>query len=188
MSDDTLIHRPAPRRPLTGWLAWQATIGYLHNEYSPDAALTVTAYPISSDMIRWSASATWETTIEAVHNEETLAAVLGKLWAHIEVRHRIFKTLDAAARRPAYYAPEEWLDVASQAALDRLIQAAAAGFESGWRVAITYQAVDNPEMRVQAALIAREETIHVTVGGPSLREACQILYRSAALYLTNKAR
>lgn len=186
--DDTLVHRPAPKRPQTGWQAWQATVGYIHNEYAPDAVLTLTAYPVAEGAVGWSASLYWGDKAEAVHNEDTLAGGLRALWLKIEAHHKLFKTLDAAVRRPVNYADAEWLDEDTQAALDRLLQLVAAASDSGWRLAMTYQAVDNPDVRVCVSLYAQDGTPQTEAGGSSLRDACQNIYRNAASFFRRQAR
>ena len=178
-NDDTLVKRPMPKRPETGWLAWQATVGYISHEYNPDAVLTVTAYPVSQGAIGWSASLCWGDQAEAVHNTDLLVAALRALWSGVEARHRIFKSLDAATRRPANYADDEWLDEPTSISLDRVISATAASFGTDWRVAITYQAVDNPDTRVQVTLFTQDGTAQAEGHGPSLRDACLMLYRRA---------
>ncbi len=184
MDDDTLHHRPTPKRPQTGWLAWQSTVGYMAQELSPEIALTITVYPVNANTFGWSAALYWGENNEAIHAEDTLADALRGLWFKVEAHHRIFNTLEDAARRPVNYAEGDWLDDATQSALDRLLQVTAATFSSGWRVIITYQPVDNPDMRVQAGLYKDDGTIQVEGQGPSLRDACQMLYRSAARYYT----
>lgn len=188
MNDDTLHHRPTPKRPETGWLAWQATVGYMYQEISPDIVLTITAYPLSPETAGWSASLYWGENVEAIHAAESLGDALRGLWFKVEAHHKIFKTLAAAARRPVNYAENEWLDDATQIALDRLLQVTAAAFITGWRIIITYQPVDNPDMRVQAGLYKDDGTVQVEGQGPSLRDACQVLYRSAARYYTSQPR
>jgi hypothetical protein len=186
-NDDTLVHRPAPKRPQTGWQAWQATVGYIHNEYTPDAILTLTAYPVTDGATGWSASLYWESKAEAVHNEETIAGAMRALWLKVEAHHKLFKSLDAAVRRPVNYADSQWLDEATQDALDRLLQMVEAVSDSGWRLAITYQAVDNPDVRVCISLYAQDGTLQTEASGPSLRDACQNMYRSAARYFRRRA-
>jgi hypothetical protein len=186
--DDTLVHRPAPKRPQYGWQAWQATVGYIHNEYTPDAILTLTAYPVADGVIGWSAALYWENKAESVHDEDTLAGALRSLWLKVEAHHKLFKTLDAAVRRPVNYDDVEWLDEATQTALDRMFQVVEAASDSGWRLAITYQAVDNPDVRVCVSLYAQDGTPQVDASGPSLRDACQNMYRNAASYFRRQAR
>jgi hypothetical protein len=186
--DDTLVHRPAPKRLATGWQAWQATVGYIHNEYNPDAILTLTAYPVTDGVIGWSASLYWDSKAEAVHNEDTIAGALRTLWLKVEAHHRLFKSLDAAIRRPVDYADAEWLDEATQSALDRLIQMVSASSDSGWRLAMTYQAVDNPDVRVCIGLYAQDGTPQAEANGSSLRDACQNMYRGAASYFRKQTR
>ena len=187
-NDETLPRRPIPRRPETGWQAWQATVGYLYHEDSPDAMLTVTAYPVTDAAVGWSALLFWDSRMEATHNQESLGAALCRLWAQIDTSHQIFKSREAAIRRPADYEDHQWLDAPAQATLDRLLQAAAAAFGATWRIAITYQPVDNPDMRMRATLIAQNETVQLEGWGPALRDVCQTLYRHIAAYCATRVR
>jgi hypothetical protein len=123
-----------------------------------------------------------------VHDEDTLAGALRSLWLKVEAHHKLFKTLDAAVRRPVNYDDVEWLDEATQTALDRMFQVVEAASDSGWRLAITYQAVDNPDVRVCVSLYAQDGTPQVDASGPSLRDACQNMYRNAASYFRRQAR
>jgi hypothetical protein len=186
--DDTLHHRPTPKRPSLGWHAWQATVGYISHEHNPDAVLTVTAYPVEDEAVGWTASLFWGDKSETVHDEESFGAALRSLWFKVEARHKIFRTLEAAVKRPVNYDEGEWLEPATQAALDRVLQAAAAAFAAGWRIAITYQPVDNPDGRVQAGLYSQDGTLQIEGSGPTLRDACQTLFRSAAGYFANSTR
>ncbi|MBZ0303632.1 MAG: hypothetical protein K8J31_28085, partial [Anaerolineae bacterium] len=105
-NDETFHQRPILKRLDTGWLAWQATIGYISHAHSADAVLTLTAYPVSEVAVGWSASLLWGEHVEAVHNESSLAAALRGLWAKIEAHHTIFLDSEAAVRRPVDYADD----------------------------------------------------------------------------------
>jgi hypothetical protein len=86
------------------------------------------------------------------------------------------------SRRPAHYDEDQWLDEATATILRRLLQVTATAFGQDWRIVTVYQPVENPETRVQASLFARQDQVHVYGRGPSLREACQTLYRNSASY------
>ncbi|MAS32995.1 MAG: hypothetical protein CL610_03235 [Anaerolineaceae bacterium] len=182
MQDETFPHRPTPKRPATGWQAWQATVGYIYAEHSSDVALTITAYPRAQGVVGWSASIMWGSSAESRHNEGSLASALCSLWSKIEASHTLFKSLDAAVRRPANYNDDEWLDIPTASALNRLLGITMMAFITDWRIAMIYQPVDNPDYRVRATLSARRDTVQFEVHAPSLRDTCQILYRSTASY------
>lgn len=180
MTDDTLRTPPPMKRPETGFLAWQATIGYISVEHSPDALLALDAYPMDSGDVGWKAAASWGRFSEEVQDMPSLAEALRTLWRVVDRHHTIFKSVEAAARRPVNYGDEEWLDVDSSDILNKLIQLTYRAFGSDWRIVIVYQPVENPGTRVQARIIARNEVANSGGRGATLREACQLLYRNAA--------
>jgi hypothetical protein len=184
MADNDTAHSvPLPKRPITGLQAWLATIGYISAEYSADAALTVRASPLPPERTLWSAEAGWGQNKETIHEMPTLHHALRELWKLVERNHIIFKSMEAATRRPANYSDAEWLDAETRTTLDRLLAVTRAACGEDWRLMIVYQALDHPEMRVQARLIAKGRQI----GGraPTIREACRDLYRSAAPVFAN---
>lgn len=185
MSDETLRTPPAAKRPENGLLAWQATIGYISAEYSPDALLTLNAYPLEGGEIGWRAVASWAQFSEEVRDQPSVAAALRGLWREVDRHHTLFKSLEAAARRPANYTDDHWLDADTRDTLDRLLQVLMKAFGRDWRLVIVYQPVANPSARVQARITARSDSVNVGGRGGSLREAFQGLYRNAASYFTS---
>lgn len=180
MDDNTLIMPPMPKRPENGLLAWLATIGYLGAEYSPDAMLTLRAAPNDAKQIIWSAVASWAQENVVVQDCPSLATALRYLWRAVEQEHQIFKTLEAATRRPSNYPQDRWIDPQTQSTLDRLIDISGSVFKQQWLLIIVYQPVDNPNLRVRARLLAQDNAIHIGGSGPSIRDACRALYRNAA--------
>lgn len=180
MSDDTLRAQPAARRPEYGFQAWQATIGYISQVYSPDALLTLNLHPAGPDTSLWKAAASWGSVCEEVDDRPSLGAALRDLWREVDRHHTIFKSLEAAARRPIRYDDDSWLDPDTQYALDRMIDLAAHSFSTDWRLTLVYQPIENPSLRVQARLVARLGSVHVGGRGGSLRDACHDLYRNIA--------
>lgn len=178
-NDDTIIARPLPKRPENGLQAWLATIGYISSEYSPDAMLTLRIVPRKQEL-EWSAAASWGEENISVHQWRTIGEALSDLWKSVSREHKIFKTLEAATRRPANFPSERWVDVETQAMLDRLIQITEMAFEQQWMLIIVYHAVDNPNLRVQARLLANNNQVHIGGTGPTILEACQDVYRNAA--------
>jgi hypothetical protein len=180
---DTLHSVPLPKRPVTGLQAWLATIGYISAEYSADATLTMRAAPGLSGRTTWGAEASWGHNRESLQDMATLHEALRELWKLVERSHAIFKSLEAATRRPANYSDADWIDLDTRATLDRLIDVTWAACGDNWRLIIVYQALDNPEMRAQARLMAKGRQI----GGraPTIREACRDLYRNAAPVFAN---
>lgn len=179
MSDETLHVRPTPKRPENGLLAWQATIGYISAEHSPDAVLSLYAYPVQ-DVVAWAAAVMWGQNRVVLRDLPDLPAVLKSLWWDLSKQHKIFKSMDAAAKAPANYPDHQWIDAPTQAALDRLIQITHAAFEDDWMLTLVYQPISDPNSRVQADLLARNQTVTISGKGASIRDACRDLYRSAA--------
>lgn len=177
--DDTLHSRPVPQRPETGLLAWQATIGYICTEHSPDAMLTLRAVPQGASLV-WGASVSWAQIMEHVEGQTSLPAALRELWAQIDHDYRIFKTVEAAAKRPANYRDEEWLDGETRATLERMIEVTAIAFGNDWQFLVMYQPIATANARVQARLLAKESTVHVSGRGATVRHACRDLYQNAA--------
>lgn len=183
MTDDTLRTPPEAKRPENGFLAWQATIGYISLEHSPDAILSLTAYPSDSE-IHWRAVVSWAQFSESVDDQSSLAGALRGLWREVDRHHTLIKSMDAAARRPVNYDDEQWLDAETRDTLNRLLHVSNHAFGGDWRLMLVYQPVANPNARVQARLTARGETINAGGHGGTLREACQMLYRNAANYFS----
>jgi hypothetical protein len=98
----------------------------------------------------------------------------------VEHEHQIFKTLEAASRRPSNYPADRWVDEDTLTTLNRLIAVTESVFEQQWMLIVVYQAVENPNLRVQARLLAKDNTIHIGGRGPTIRDACRDLYRNAA--------
>jgi hypothetical protein len=180
---DTAHSVPLPRRPITGLQAWLATIGYISAEYSADATLTMRASPSAEGRAVWSAETSWGHNRESLQDMPSLPGALRELWKLVERNHVIFKSLEAATRRPANYSDAEWMDADTRTTLDRLVTVTNAACGDNWRLIIVYQALDNPDLRVQARLMAKGKQI----GGraSSIREACRDLYRNAAPVFAN---
>lgn len=174
---DTLPNRPIPRRPEYGLLAWEATLGYISQHYSPDANLTIRA-AASDNGIFWAGEIVWGQNAEAVHSQPSINAALEQLWWEVNATHIIFKAPeDAAARIPAYY--KEWLNKETNDMLKAVLSAASASFGSEWSLVLHYQPIEDAHTRMQARLIARNQDVLVSGRGPSLLDACYSLYRSA---------
>jgi hypothetical protein len=180
MDDNTIITRPLPKRPDTGLLAWLATIGYLGIEYSPDAMLTIRVMPDGANGVLWSSAVSWAQETVSVQDCAALGDSLRDLWKVVEREHKVFKTLEAATKRPANYPEDRWIDADTQAALEHLIEVTSIVFEQQWMLIVVYQAVENPNLRVQARLLARDNTVHIGGSGPTILDACRDLYRNAA--------
>jgi hypothetical protein len=176
---DTLPQRPTPKRPENGLLAWQATVGYISAEHSPDALLTLQAMLVEEYLV-WAASVTWANAGGAVENCPSLPHALHDLWLEVARNHRIFNSLEAAVRQPSNYGEHEWVDVDTQDILDKISQNSALVFGEDWKLVMIYQPVEAPHLRVQARLLARNNAVQIGGRGATFREACRELYRSAA--------
>jgi hypothetical protein len=180
-NDETIHASPLPKRPENGWLAWLATVGYLSAEYSPDAALTIRLAP-AADGVRWALACAWGQHQETVTDQPNLSAGLKALWQTVSANHQIFKSDEAMFKSPTYYRDDQWLDRRTLETLDRLIALNNAAFKNQWRIIIIYQALDNPQMRVQARLVAKGSEIQSGGRGASLGDACRSLVRNAAAH------
>ena len=177
---DTIHRRPVPKRPPNGWLAWLATVGYISQEHSADAALTLRVYPLDAEGIGWGAELAWAENREVMNDAPSFAAVLRDLWQQVNGKHQIFKSSAAAFRQPTHYNDDNWLDPDTGSALMRIIDLTYAAFGTDWQLIMVYHPTDATDSRVQARLIARENTVDVSGSGASLRDACSSLYRHAA--------
>lgn len=181
MTDAETVHaRPLPKRPDTGLLAWQATLGYISVRYSLDAMLTIQICPHAVGKLSWAARASWGHNSEEVRDCPSLAAALRDLWAEVDRNNIIFESADAISRRPVLYNDDEWLDEDTRLILDRLIQLNWTAFEANWMLVIVYQPVDTPNNRLQTRLLAHNNSVQISGRGPTLRDACHDLYRNAA--------
>jgi|FLYN01.1.fsa_nt_gi hypothetical protein len=181
MTDLETVHaRPLPKRPDNGLLAWQATLGYISAHYSLDAMLTIQVCPQGLGILNWTAKASWGHYSEEMRNCPSLPAVLRKLWTEVDRNNIIFETAEAITRRPVLYDDNEWLDEDTRLTLDRLIQLNWTLFGSDWMLIIVYQPVGIPNMRLQARLLALNNTVQISGCGPTMRDACHDLYRNAA--------
>lgn len=181
---DTIPTRPSSfNRPHTGLAAWEATVGYIATEHSPDAMLTLRAYPEAEETI-WSAELTWGQNKEQLGGVDTLADVLRELWLKVEQSHVIFKSSEDAVRKPAGYGNFDWIDSDTKDALDRLAWVTSVVFKDDWTLISIYQPTDNPTARVQMRLVARDTTVHINGRGASMRDAATQLYRNATPYFS----
>jgi len=181
MTDFETVHaRPLPRRPENGLLAWQATLGYISVRYSLDAMLTVQVRPLEEGKLGWTTKASWGRYAEEVRDCPALPAALRKLWTEVENNNIIFETPEAISRRPVLYGDDEWLDAETQLTLDRLIQLNWAAFKTDWTLLIVYQPVELPGARMQARLLAQDNSVQISGRGATMRAACHDLYRNAA--------
>lgn len=179
MSDQATQHvRPLPRRPDWGWFAWEATVGYIHDEYSTDVTLRVEMYPVQG-VVLWAAALLFGENSEQVTDCFGLSIALEDLWRQVSSRHQIFRTLEAAARRPEHYADDRWIDTATLDALTRLVGVTATIFKEDWKLMVFYRPVPVANARLQARLIAHDHTVLRSGRGATLRDACRNLFHNA---------
>jgi hypothetical protein len=181
MDDErTQAERPAPRRPKYGWLAWEATVGYIAQNHSPDATLKMEISP-NDHIIAWMASLAWGDNYEEVINKHSLADVLSSLWQQVDANHpNLLKTYEAITRRPMMYDDDSWLDEQSYDALSRLVHVTDTVFQGDWQVIVMYRPVEAPDKRLQSRLIADDNHVNRGGQGATLRDACRDVYRKAA--------
>lgn len=181
MSDfeQTQADRPVPKRPKWGWLAWEATVGYIHQKHNSDATLKLEVYPMEYIM-GWSASLSWGDWQESVSDQQSFADALNSLWKKVEQNHNLLNSLEAAVRRPVSYGDDEWLDEVTYEAFSRLINTTDTIFQGDWQIIFLYRPVEKAEKRVQTRLIADNSVVNRGGNGPTLRDACRQLFHNAA--------
>jgi hypothetical protein len=178
--DDTIRNRPTLPRPRFGWQAWEATAGYIANQYSPDATLKIEIYPIG-EIVGWAASFSWGEHQEGVQDRISFGDALTTLWHEVEAHHVLqFKTLEAASRRPLNYADDQWLDDPTMEVFSRLVGVTEVAFKGDWHIIIVYQPVESADGRVQARLLAQQGNIQIGGRGATLRDACRATFHNAA--------
>lgn len=180
-SASTAHRRPLPPRPQTGLLAWQATLGYISSHLAPDATLKIQTFSREA-RVMWSAAVTWGGVREAVDDKPSLAAALRDLWTEVSRNHQIFEHLEDAAKSPMGYEDSDWLDMATQESLQRLVWVTQIVFPGDWLLLIVYQPVERPAGRVQMRLVAKGNTVTVGGRGATLLDACRTLFRNATPY------
>lgn len=176
----TQPNRPFPKRPEDGFLAWQATIGYISTHHSPDVLLQVEAYPSVGHGIAWRASLSWGGHHEMVSDYPSLPSALRELWLVVEKNHTIFRSPIDAIRRPYGYHDHEWFDEATLDILHRLIHTTQNVFKEDWRILWVYQPSEMPDVRVQMRMLAIQMTYQASGRGASLLDAGRELFRNAA--------
>lgn len=187
MSDASTRHkRPLPARPATGLLAWQATMGHISNHHSPDATLKIQTFSREARVF-WSATVTWGSKSESVTDKASIAAALRDLWSEVSRNHAIFEHLEDAAKSPMNYDDTEWLDMATQESLQRLIWVTQIAFPGDWLLLTVYQAVENANSRVQMRLVAKNNTVTVGGRGTSVLDACRSLFRNATPHFSTQS-
>lgn len=182
---DTIPNRPGnmSSRPKTGLAAWETTVAYIASEHSPDALLTMRAYPDGEDN-RWGAVLQWGPHHEEIAQMETLPDALRDLWRVVNEGHVIFSQPEDAIRKPAGYGEFDWVDADTKDAIERLLWVVRVVFKEDWTMVILYQPTDNPSVRVQVRLIARNDSVHISGRGASVKEAATQLYRNATPYFS----
>ncbi|MEQ8673549.1 MAG: hypothetical protein RLP44_05775 [Aggregatilineales bacterium] len=167
-------------RAFTGWMAWQGTIGYICKHHSPDAVLYLKATPFDDGSLMWSAGVEWGEVREYVEAASSLSLALMTLWKHVDERHRIFLSPEDFKRSPANYDEHDWLDLPTQDSLHRLIWTTRDVYQTGWKLVIMYQPIEEPQSRVEMVLSTPDDTPDLTVRGNTLLDACRRLFRDAA--------
>jgi hypothetical protein len=160
-------------------LAWEATVGYIHQHHSPDATLKLEIYPMDYIM-GWAASLSWSDWQESVRDQQSFADSLNKLWHQVDQNHDLIDSLEMAVRRPINYGDDEWLDELTYEAFSRLVNTTDTIFMGDWQIIILYRPVESPNNRVQTRLIADRTVVNRGGNGPTLRDACRHLFHNAA--------
>jgi hypothetical protein len=169
-----------PQRPRWGWQAWEATVGYISTQHSPDATLTLQIYPMPY-VIGWAAALTWGEQREHVSDHYSLGDALGRLWHQVYSEYP--NMLDhpiVLARAPRGYNDDQWLENTTYAIFSRLVHTTDTVFRGDWRIIVLYRPVEKPDKRVQARLLAEKNSVQRAAWGPTLHDACRTLFHNAA--------
>lgn len=187
--DITLDRRPLPQKPRWGWLAWEATVGYLSQRHSPDATLTLKIAPLEH-VIGWSARLQWGLDATEVAEQHSLADALNGLWKAVAREHgSLFKEPAVAVRCPTLYDDDHWLDTPTYEIFSRLVHVTDTVFQGDWSIVIIYRPVEAADSRIQARLLAEKTTVHRGGRGPTLRDACRDLFqKTAPVYQAHRQR
>jgi len=186
MKDETLHTRPNPKRPRWGWRAWEATVGYIALHHHPDATLKLEVH-LSEDesAYLWTASLVWGKNREIVENMPAMSIALEDLWHVVNQHHNIFKHEKDAIRAPIGYDVHEWFDERTQDVFDRLKRVTHMVFERDWRLVFIYRPVEQPNMRLQARMLAKKGAVLRSGMGASLLDVSRNLYHHCADIFAN---
>lgn len=177
--------RPLPNRPRYGWMAWEATAGYMSAHLSPDVILKLSAYPHDDGSnVLWAASVTWANEHEEVDDLSEPHEALAQLWKRVDLAHNIFGKTEDAIKRPAHYHDNQWFDSWTIEILQRLVRVTNAVFKTDWIIVLVYRPVETMDSRIQARLLANDNAVHVGGRGSSLGDGCRQLYHNAAPIFT----
>jgi hypothetical protein len=166
------------RRPRWGWLAWEATVGYVSRYVSPDAALKIEIYPMTH-IVGWAASLLWQDRQETVRDAFSFADVLTRLWERVDQYSGLDFASDARVRMPHRYGDDEWLDQSAYRALSLLVNTTDTFFSGDWSIVIVYRPLEVPDSRFHARLIAQEIAVNRGATKSTLRDVCRTLYLNA---------
>lgn len=181
----TAMMRPLPDRPKYGWVAWEATAGYMSAHLSPDVTLKLLAYPgPDGASVYWGASIAWAQEHEEVKDCSAPQEALAQLWRVVDQTHSIFGMTEDAVKRPAHYKDDQWFDSWTAEIVQRLVRVTHAVFKKDWMIVLVYRPVESMDGRIQARLIAKDNEVQVGGRGSSLGDGCRQLYHNAIAAFT----
>jgi hypothetical protein len=180
----TAMMRPLPDRPKYGWIAWEATAGYMSAHLSPDVTLKLSAYPGQDNSISWGASVTWAQEHEEANNFSTPHEALAQLWRVVDQSHSVFGMTEDSVKRPANYKENQWFDSWTAELMQRLVRVTHAVFKDDWMIVLVYRPVESMDGRIQARLMAVDNEVQVGGRGSSLGDGCRQLFHNAATVFT----
>jgi hypothetical protein len=132
----------------------------------------------------WGGVISWADVQEKVQKRSTLMSVLQDLWKEVMIHHSVFKDLEASTRQPAYYKDYECIDNRTNTMVQRLVRIIRSAFKKDWRIIIIYHPLENPDVRLQARLLANQNQVLIGGTGASLYDACSDLYHNiTSIYL-----
>lgn len=170
-----------PRRPETGWEAWQLTLGYISQHHSPDVLLKLQISPDTDGGLCWSSTLSWGQHEESIVCKPSLAVCLHDLWRQVDQFHIIFEDTTEASRSPTDYDDMDWLDIDTQAVLHRLIWMTTMSFKHEWSMVMVYEPKEDVTTRVRVRLMALDNLVQVGGAGSTLKNATRSLFRNAAV-------
>lgn len=177
-----------PRRPDTGWEAWQLTLGYISQRHSPDALLKVQISPDVQGGMCWSSTLSWGQHQETISCKPSFGVCLRELWQQIDHFHTIFENDVDAIRRPAEYDDMDWLDMDTQEVLHRLIWMTTMSFKDEWSMVMVYEPKEDVTTRVRVRMLALNNLVQVGGAGSTLKNATRNLFRNAAIAFVKYAK
>lgn len=180
----TRIIQPVDFRYSSAWLSWQAALGEIALNTNSETRLRIEAAG-TDDGTRWAAEVEWDDSRERVGECPSLPEALHQLWRELTTQHTLY-TVNMSHRGPAVYAPEDTLDIDTQAILQRFLSVLRTVFGTDWALLMMYQPVQAADQRVHARLIALHGEVALSVNAATLLDALRALMRISTPYFPKR--